>query len=697
MNKTLTAIAGMAALLLTACADSVPSEDFGNSPEVNTDGVFFYSANSAYMAKAKDDAFKLAIGRTKCGETKNYRIISTVTDSEGADASDCVSVSDVTSFAAGEDTDSIIVEMKNLKYDQPYHVELSISADDATPYANSTYSFTISCEDPDAWEMLTEKAVFVNNLWSCILSGSTTMYKNVKVKKYKGKDIFRIYDLPATFRAEWTTYYQLAPDCELTVDPLTYPIEIDCEKYSDPKSRVKKLFMPSQSLGVKLGTLEGLTTTGEVFAGSVAYNLSSASTGEVINEAMYPIGTYDTKTGVMKFGKIFVDFGDEKVGIQLCNSETALYLDENNVEQNIHDMHYKNIRRATFKSKAYLEETGEYMSQGTKLARCIEEDYEDAEYTYRISAPYTAGNDLYFTHKNGRVKFLDEQLTGSTALGGYPIYCESKNSTYSEVDGKGVYTFNMTFYYINSSSERYDLGTFKEELVLGSEINYYSAEDLIPNKSIDDYVGKWKGDFTFVNDQNSTVTSNVTITKEDDYTLVIRGLAPYMESNYGYDSSLYLDWNDETGTFDFMPQYANTYNQYQINVYMANLDNPDSELYDNNNLRVGFLNDGRLAFVNNPDNTFEVNCAVFYTPASGGALVEPFIPYNLVLERVEEGSTAKPHFPKATIMQTCRTPAQLRTNNQRSFGRPVFSLSTATGNGIKYNTIKATGLTHCSK
>lgn len=674
-----------AVLGFTACSDSVPGEDFGDSPAVNTDGVFFYTANSAYMAKAKNDTIKLAVGRSKISAAQSYQLVTTVTDSMGSDARNRVVIPETVSFAAGESVDSIMVVMQELDYDVQYTVQISVADNDATPYANCSQKFTVMCEDPDAWEVMSKSAIFVNNFWSSILSGSTTIYGGVTVKKYRNKNLFRIYGLPNTFREEWTSYFQLAPDCEVTVDAETYPIEFDCDKYSEPNARVKKLYMPFQSLGVKLGNLSGTQyNCDEVWAGSVAHNLMSASTGDYMTEAMYPLGTYDTQKGVFKFGKIAVDYGDGGFGIQLCNSETALYLDEKDMETDIRDLLYTNIRRATFKSTAYLADDGSYMNQGTKLGKCSDEEYEDAEYTFRISAPYTAGHDLYFTHKNGRVKFLDAQLTGSTALGGYPIYCEAKTAQYVKTEKEEKYVFDMTFYYTNDRGERYDLGTFTEQLVLGSTITYYTADDLIPGKSIDEYVGDWVGEFVYVSDQNTTVRANVSIRKDDKYTLIIRGLAPYMESQNGYDSSLYLDWNDETGMFDFMPQYANTFNQYQINVYMANLDDPNSELYDAYNLRVGMLKDGRLAFVNNPDNAVAVNCAVFYTPASGGALVEPFIPYNLVLERQTE--EAKPSRMPGYV--NCMMPWSGFSNtnrvNRHSNGTPVFSMGNGSSNKLKF-------------
>lgn len=678
---------------MAACSDAVPGEDFGESPAVNTDGVFFYTASSAYMAKAKNDTIKLAVGRTKTSAAESYQLVTTVTDSTGNDARNRVVIPATVSFGAGESVDSIMVVMNELDYDVQYTVELSVADGDATPYANCKQKFTVMCEDPDAWEVLTKSAIFVNNFWSSILSGSTTMYGGVTVKKYRNKNLFRIYDLPNTFREEWTSYYQLAPDCELTVDAETYPLEIDCDKYSEPNARIKKLYMPFQSLGIKLGSLSGSPyTCGEVWAGSVAHNLMSASTGEYMSEAMYPLGTYDSQKGIFKFGKIAVDYGEEGFGIQLCGSETALYLDEKDMETDVRDLLYTNIRRAVFKSTAYLADDGTFMNQGTKLGKCNDENYEDAEYTFRISAPYTPGQDLYFTHKNGRVKFLDGQMTGSTALGGYPIYCEAKTAQYVKTGEEEKYVFDMTFYYTNDNGVRYDLGTFKEELVLGSTITYYTADNLVPGKSIDEYVGDWTGEFVYVSDQNTTVRANVSITKDDKYTLIIRGLAPYMESQNGYDSSLYLDWNDKTGMFDFMPQYANTFNQYQINVYMANLDDPNSELYDAYNLRVGMLEDGRIAFVNNPDNKVAVNCAVFYTPASGGALVEPFIPYNLVLERQTEQAKPSRMPDYAKCMMPWAGFANTNRVNRHSYGTPVFNTGNAGSNKLKYVNTRPLGL-----
>lgn len=674
-----------ASVIITSCADSAPEEGGGVTPPVTNAGVFFYSAKESVIAKATKDTLKFAVGRANAGYEDTYSIQATVVDSLGNSADELFEFPENVTFLAGETSDTIAVMFDNIIYGMEYKVNLAFEDKDTSPYANGSISFTLMAEDPDAWELLTDSAVFVNNFWSCLLSGSTTGYKGVKVKKYKGKDLFRIYGLPETFQYEWTTTYMLAPDCELTVDE-DYAIELDCETYSDPKSRIKKVYMPFQTLGVKLNQLDGAAyCPGEVWAGSVAHNLQSASTGEYMTEAKYPLGTYDTVKGVFHLGQIAVDFGDDLLGIQLCQGETSLYLDESNMETDVRDLLYKNVRRAVFHSKAYLEDDGSYMSQGTKLAQCISEDYEDAEKTFRINSPYTSSADLYFTHdkKTNRVKFLEGQPVGSTALGGYPILCEAKTAQFVKTDEKESYLFNMTFYYVNDEGTRYDLGTFKEELELGSEITYYTAEDLDPSHPIDDYVGEWVGEFTFIQDLNQTVKSTVTIEKDDDYTLIIRGLAPYMESQNGYDSSLYLDYNDETGVFDFAPQYANTFNSYQINVYTANLDDPNSDLYMEENLMVGFLKNGNITFVNNPDNNHVVNCAVYYTPAQGGALVEPFVPYNLVLER--QSSEARPAFPSGIkSMVPWQGMRETVKGKPSSHGRPAFTFSQSASSARQY-------------
>lgn len=636
-------------MAMASCADSVPSDDLGASPACDNVGVYFLQEElNSVKLKGQTDTLTIVMGRAKTEEATSCNLNVEMRNSQGA--VELVKEVDPVSFGRGEAEDTVRLAVGPLAYGENYTVDLSLDESLVSPYAKSQMSFTVYCEDPDAWELLTDSAIFVNNFWSCILSNSTITYKNVTIKKYRGKDIFRIYDLPAAFQREWQEYYQMALNCKPTLTG-EEGLEIDCEKYSDPKKPIKKLYMPFQSLGVELGPIEGSSyTVGEVWAGSVAYNLQSASTGTYLTEGQYPLGTYDSANGVFKFGKIAVDLGDD-LGIQLCNSEIAIYLDESKLETDLHDLLYKNERRAVFKSTAYLNEDGSYVEQGTKIARCVSEEYEDANKTFRITAPYVSGYDLYFVQEGKRVTFPSGQVTGSTSLGGYPILCESKTCSYVKTDSTEYYKFPMTFYYVNEMGTRYDLGTFNERLDVGSVITYYTPDSLVRDKSIDEYVGTWLGEFVYVQDLNMTVEAQVTIEKDDDYTLVIRGLSPYMEAQYGYDSSLYLDWNDETGLFEFVPQYANTYNGYQINALLANLDDPNSYLYDNGKLIVGFTKDGRLAFVNDPENErlvgTDLNCIVFYTTASGGSLVEPFIPYNLVLTRAKVEDEVVPAFIKS--------------------------------------------------
>ncbi len=654
ISKMIYCLAAVAAL--ASCADSVPSDELGQSPACNTMGVYFMQEDLSSVKFADTtDTLTIVMGRIKSEEAAACELKIDVTD--GTDSLPLVVDKEQISFSQGETVDTVRFVVGPLAYGVNYTVKLSLDDSLASPYAKSQMSFTVYCEDPDAWEAFSDSAIFVNNFWSSILSNSTITYGNVKIKKYRGKNVFRIYGLPSAFQAEWQEYYGMAPNC-VTTKSDDEGLEIDCEKYSDPTKPIKKLYMPFQSLGVSLGLLEGTNyNVGEVWAGSVAYNLQSASTGDYMTEGQYPLGTYDEANGVFKFGKIAVDYG-EALSIQLCNSEIAIYLDESKLEVDLRDLLYENERRAVFKSKAYLNQDGSYVEQGTKIARCISESYEDHDKTFRISAPYTSGNDLFFVQEGRKVTFPSGQLTGSTALGGYPILCESKGCSYVKNESEEYYKFPMTFYYVNENGKRYDLGTFDETLVVGSRITYLTTDSLVRGKAQADYLGKWLGEFTYVSDNNMTAEAEVTLTADDDYTLVIRGLAPYMEAQYGYDSSLYLDWNDDYELYEFVPQYANSYMGYQINALLANLDDPNSNLYDNGRLFFGFTQDGRLAFVNDPENEERVgsnfNCIVFFTTANGGALVEPFIPYNFVLSRVtDEASTdASSAFVQSLKVQT---------------------------------------------
>lgn len=686
LNKIFTYLA--AGMAFASCADSVPSEDFGESPACENVGIYFLQ-EELNSVKLKDvtDTISIVMGRINTGEATTCPLHINMSSEQDGEVQLFTQLDQIT-FAQGESTDTVKFSVGPLNYGVNYNIDLSLDADVVSPYAKSQMSFNVYCEDPDAWEAFCDSAIFVNNFWSCVLSGSTIQYNNIEIKKYRGKNIFRIYGLPTIFQREWQEYFQMAPNCKQTVTD-DEGLEIDCEMYSDPNKPIKKLYMPFQSLGVDLGALDGSSyTVGEVWAGSVAYNLQSASTGDYLTEGQYPLGTYDPANGVFKFGKIAVDMGDD-LGIQLCNSEIAIYLDPSKLEVNLYDLLYKNERRGVFKSRAYLNEDGSYVEQGTKIARCVSEDYEDANKTFRITAPYVSGYDLYFVQEGKRVTFPSGQITGSTSLGGYPILCESKTCSYVKTDSTEYYKFPMTFYYVNESGKRYDLGTFDERLDVGSTITYFTPDSLVRDKSIDDYVGKWIGEFVYVQDLNYTVESEVTIEKDDDYTLVIRGLSPYMEAQYGYDSSLYLDWNDETGMFEFVPQYANTYNGYQINALLANLDDPNSYLYDNGKLRVGFTQDGRIAFVNDPENEetvgSELNCIVFYTTASGGSLVEPFIPYNFVLTRAADEAEVPAQLMKADVstMIPWSTFGSMQKLGRHTVLKTNFSSAREVGGGYK--------------
>lgn len=703
-NRVIIAIA-LFSFAIVSCLDSVPEENPTYADISCISPIYFSKSDGIFsIYNLADTALFVPIHRMDVSEDQTYNVVSTVTDEDGNDASSIIKVDDSVSFPQGESLANIHVYVDGIQYSKNYTISISIEGIEESEFSNTTTVYTLTCEDPDAWELVCDTAVLVNNFWSSILSGSSITYEGITVKRYKDTNRFRIYNdhakvigftpepypvpnkgMGALFQWEWQFIFQMAPDAD-NIKGDDYGIEIDCDKYSQKGARVLKAYMPFQSLGVKLNNIESTTyNVTDVWAGSVAYNLQSATTGEPLTEAMYPIGTFDTQTGVMKLGNIAVEYmGSAELGIQLCRSEIALYLDPNRMEMDYRDLNYKNVRRATFNSKAYLDDSGAYMSQGTKVAACVDTTYEDYDKTFRILAPYTTGNDLFFTHDKttGRVKFPAGQQVGSTALGGYPIKCESKTCSYTKTEKEEYYTFNMTFYYTNDEGTRYDLGTFKEQLVLGSEITYYTSDDLVHDVPIEEYVGTWQGEFTYIQDLNTTVKYNLNIEMDDDWTLIVRGLAPYMESYNGYDSSLYLEWNDELGVFDLYPQFANTYNGYQISAMTANLDDPNSNLYQDNSLLVGFLENGNIAIVNNPNNREEVNCLVYFTSAQGGALVEPFIPYNLVLERQEtEARAVMPEGIKTMMPWTSFREINRRSGH--SNGTPSFAFGQTTSSGYK--------------
>ena len=172
-------LAGMA---LTGCVDTVPSDDRGSSPEGNTLGLFFVQSDlNSVKLKDVTDTLSIVMGRVQTDEAVTSKV--NVTMSSGGGEVNLVQKVDEVHFEAGEQTDTIQLVVGPLAYGVNYTIDLGVDESLSTPYANSDLSFTVYCEDPDAWEVLSDSAIFVNNFWSCILSNSTVTYKNLLIKR----------------------------------------------------------------------------------------------------------------------------------------------------------------------------------------------------------------------------------------------------------------------------------------------------------------------------------------------------------------------------------------------------------------------------------------------------------------------------------------------------------------------------------
>ncbi|MDR1004353.1 MAG: hypothetical protein LBL97_05030, partial [Prevotellaceae bacterium] len=122
-------------------------------------------------------------------------------------------------------------------------------------------------------------------------------------------------------------------------------------------------------------------------------------------------------------------------------------------------------------------------------------------------------------------------------------------------------------------------------------------DKLEKGKSIDDYVGQWKVPST---DGDQSGYFVATITKADDTTLFVNGLCPIT----GYDDTMALLYDPETGLLTLMPQLTSILQGYQgiLVVY----DSTEGYFYDESseNFIGGLTKDGELLFVENPDNEY---------------------------------------------------------------------------------------------
>lgn len=123
----------------------------------------------------------------------------------------------------------------------------------------------------------------------------------------------------------------------------------------------------------------------------------------------------------------------------------------------------------------------------------------------------------------------------------------------------------------------------------------YATGDPIP---MDYYIGNWVvNGYMFTETDQIPIQSLATISKADDTTLMVQGLAPFTAQ---YDDTFLLKYEQETGNVIFDAQALSNLNDVQMLIVPSNL---NEGLMTTSELLLGQANEyGELIFQNDPDN-----------------------------------------------------------------------------------------------
>lgn len=541
LNNFILGLMSVCAFTLGACTDDAPSDDFGQSPQVEGAGVYFPNSMSAYRTvgsatdpeeeTTKSGIVTLPVERTNVGEAVTVEVKAVMS----AEAAEVLDVPASVSFEADKKETELVITVTDAQRGTPYKVEITFA--DGTEYANSTKAITVEFPALEIWEIVSENAVYIDQLFnmfgaSDIVLDGLTVEKLQDKNKYRFKspydntyfeDVFGISGLmPADFEAPY-----------IVLDGEKYlPKKDDGTEYQEGEAAPElcKYYIAPTALGWKMvnGVGPEAAASWNTF-GSFAYNLSDNS--GPLTEDKYPLGSFNKKKEMFELGVIYHNI--ESVGFYDC-SGFQLWLDPTKMEI-VYDRDYapwENDEAATgtFESGFLKEKFIVAVDKGTSG--------EEEDPIYRLNSLYAEGVNIAFFHnkETNKLRVPKQQNTGLTSYGN-PIYMDVKKAAY-DADTK-LYTFEAEFYLVDSETGKksYVLSTATEKFYEGKVTK------------IEDYLGKWTFKQIEVIDQQGTkeeVTYNVNISKKDETSVTVSGISGAPANVF--DDSMTMTFNPENGT-----------------------------------------------------------------------------------------------------------------------------------------------------
>lgn len=637
INRFIFGLISACVVALGACTDDVPSDDFGQSPAVTGEGVYFPKTIKTSCVLTSEDTeaneasgtFTIPVQRTTDGAAATAELKVEMDNAAAA----VLSFPATVKFEEGKIDAAISVAYKNAVRGIKYPFKLSFA--DGTEYANSTQTFVAEYPLAEIWEKVTDDAVFIDQMFS-MFGVSDVTFTEVTVEKMKDKNKYR-------FQSVYTNEYftGIGLPAVLPADFEIPYIVLDGEAHTKPAEDGKTVpmeellwFIPKTILGFKLSsTLNFVYDPAWQVFGSVAYNLQSG--GAILTENDYVLGSYNKKKEMFDLGVCFHRLSD--VGYQLIDGGFQLWLNKSKMEV-VYDRDYAPwtpIESATgiFESGLLKDKFVVELEKGTSA--------EGEDPIFHIKSLYAEDVNIVFFHNKttNTVRVPKKQITGLNSYGN-DIYMDAKKAEYNKETN--VYTFEVEFYLI-------DKETKKKTATLATTIEKFRVGAL---PKIDDYVGDW----TFTQKEENAagemgdVKYDITISKVDDENLVVKGLIGVPN----YDDAISLSFIKSNGTLQWnSPETMPDYRSYQV---MGMFVGEQSFLPDHVMIG-GFDDSGNITFAGAKDNKYPVVSYGFIAMQNGQPVAYLQEITNFVWTRSESASVT----PVATF-RTYQKDLRLKAN-----------------------------------
>lgn len=523
----------------SACTDEV--EYTGAALQDATQAYFPTNLPSQIDLKAEATTFNVEVSRMEAGQELTVNL----TKSDDKDA--LFTVPSTVTFAADATTATISIgyDPAKFKLDEYMPLTISIESDKANPYSSASYSFTVGVPAP----YTTIGMVSFRDGYLDVFKGFTPQTYNVELQVNSvTPGLYRLVNPYKKNPYAVEGIYDSSKNYYLVIDAT----DKDC------------VYIPSgQPLGLQL------SNDGMLVAYSYAgYMLDGGKSKEEVKE-MGLFGKLENNIITFPMKSLLVLFTNDSEGnLYYANNNGAFALAVDTKTQ-IKD----------YSLEAECTKIGIDMSGNTSISGNVAWG-DDISYVRLAVIEASKANEAIDGVLNGSIETVKQVKAGAFEL-----------------------PFNITGKLAVLAVGFDELNEIQAATI--AEFTYNTGDpyaDLLPDKSIDDYVGTWR--VPAFEDGNLKGYMKVAMSKKDASTLVVNGL---FSVGKDYDDSVELAYDAETGFIEMSAADLPAFEHSQVGpvdpVFLAFA--AGSDVSDTDALIGGLTEGGTLQFINKVGNSME--------------------------------------------------------------------------------------------